>query len=182
MNLRSPDDLLTQQLRDIYSAEKQLSRALPRLSKAIQAQGLQSKLQERLEEGKVLLEAIDQVFDEFEITRGRQKCEAVEGMIEEASQHMEEIEPKQLLDAALLGDVQKIQHYCIAAWGTAAALARPLGKDSAVKTFEQALEHGKRFDKEMTELAVKEVNPAAMRLEGDEERPPGKSGSKSTKH
>ncbi|WP_119462551.1 DUF892 family protein [Rhodospirillaceae bacterium SYSU D60014] len=162
MKINSADDLFTNELRDIYSAEKQLSRALPRLTKAVQAESLRGKLQERVEEGQTILEAIDQVFEELEVSKGRKKCEAMEGLIEEANQLVEEIENETVLDAALIGAVQKVEHYCIAAWGTAAALGRALDQDTAVGAFEKALENGKRFDDEMTALAENEVNPAML--------------------
>jgi hypothetical protein len=74
------------------------------------------------------------------------------------SQHIEESENEILVEPLLLASIQKIEHYCIAAWGTAAAMGRLLGQESVVETMEQVLEEGKRFDEEMTRLAEQEVN------------------------
>lgn len=167
MNIKSPEDFFANELRDIYSAEKLLTRALPRLSKAVHTDSVRERLQERVEQGRVLLESMDQVFDELEVSKGRQKNQAIEGLIEDAQELSDSIKNEKVLDTALIGAVQKIEHYCIAAWGTAAALGRTLGHQSAVEAFERALEQGKSFDKQMTELAESEINPAM--LEGDEQ-------------
>ncbi len=96
------------------------------------------------------------------MSRGRPKNEAVEGLIDDAQTMVEGIKNEKVLDTALIGAVQKIEHYCIASWGIAAALGRALGCQPAVETFERALDEGKEFDKSMTELAVTEINPAAL--------------------
>jgi ferritin-like metal-binding protein YciE len=173
---RSPEDLLATELKQIYSAERQLSRALPKLKKQVASPGLQQMLDARREQGAALLEQLDDIFDEMEATKARPKNVAAEGLLEDVNQHVEEIDDEKLLDPVLLASIQKIEHYCIAAWGTAASLGRMLGEQAVVKTMEKVLEEGKRFDKEMTELAEREVNPAM--LDGGEPEAESRSGKR----
>jgi ferritin-like metal-binding protein YciE len=162
MALTSPTDLLTQELKEIHSAERQLSRALPKLAKAASSQRLREMLDQRREQGATLIEAIDEALEELGTTRARKKNDAIEGLIEDANQHVEEISDKKMLDAALIGAVQKVEHYCIAAWGTVASMGRLFEQGKVVEAMERALEEGKRFDQEMTQLAETEVNPAML--------------------
>jgi ferritin-like metal-binding protein YciE len=173
MALKSPTDLLTQELKEIHSGERQLSRALPKLAKAASSQRLSEMLEQRREQGATLIEAIDEALDELGTTRARKKNDAIEGLIDDANQHVDEIGDKKMLDAALIGAVQKIEHYCIAAWGTVASMGRLFEQAKVVEVMERALEEGKRFDQEMTQLAETEVNPAMLgqdeESEGEEE-------------
>lgn len=170
MPSRTARDLLVTELRDIYSAEKQLSKALPRLVKQVSHQGLRAKLEERVQENERLIEELDVAFETLGVSKGRKKCEAMEGLIEEANSLREEIEEPEVLDAALIGAVQKVEHYCLAAWGTAAAFGRAVGEDEAVQGLVRALDVGKEYDQELTELAEREVNPAMIRAsEGEED-------------
>jgi ferritin-like metal-binding protein YciE len=170
MALKSPTDMLTQELKEIHSAERQLSRALPKLAKAASSQRLREMLEQRREQGATLIEAIDEALEELGTTRARKKNDAIEGLIEDANQHVEEISDKKMLDAALIGAVQKVEHYCIAAWGTVASMGRLLEQEKVVEAMERVLEEGKRFDQEMTQLAETEVNPAML---GQDEEGPG---------
>jgi ferritin-like metal-binding protein YciE len=165
--MRSPGDLLATELKEIYSAERQLSRALPRLAKKVQSGRLREMLEERREQGAILIERLDDTLEQMQVSKSRQKNVAAEALIEDMTQHMEEVDNDMLLDPLLLASVQKIEHYCIAAWGTAAAMGRLLGQDKVVKTMEQVLNEGKRFDEQMTELAEQELNPRM--LDGGEE-------------
>jgi ferritin-like metal-binding protein YciE len=162
MVLRSPADLLTQEVKEIHSAERQLSRAMPKLAKAVSSQRLREMLEKRREQGATLIESIDEALEELGTTRARKKNDAIEGLIEGANQHIEEISDKKMLDAALIGAVQKIEHYCIAAWGTVASMGRLFEQQKTVEAMERALDEGKRFDQEMTQLAETEVNPAML--------------------
>ncbi len=174
MVLRSPTDLLTQEMKEIHSAERQLSRALPKLAKAASSQRLREMLEKRREQGATLIESVDEALEELGTTRARKKNDAIEGLIEDANQHVEEISDKKMLDAALIGAVQKIEHYCLAAWGTVASMGRLFEQQKVVEAMERALEEGKRFDQEMTQLADTAVNPAMLRQdeegEGEEEQ------------
>ena len=162
MAIRSPQDLLTQEVREIHSAERQLSRAIPKLAKAAGSEKLREMLQRRREQGAILIEALDEALEEMQVSKGRVKNVAIEGLIEDATQHVEEIEDEKMLDAALIGAVQKVEHYCIAAWGTTRSMGQLFGQQKVVEAMERALEEGKRYDEEMTQLAESEVNPALL--------------------
>ena len=162
MALKSPMDLLTQELKEIYSAERQLSRALPKLAKTVQSQRLREMLERRREQGGTLIEAIDEALEEIGTTKSRPKNPAMEGLLEDVNEHVDEIKDEAMLDAALLASIQKIEHYCIAAWGTAKSMGNLLGQEKVVEAMERALEEGKRYDEEMTQLAETEVNQAML--------------------
>lgn len=176
-----PHELLLTELREIHSAESQLTRALPRLTKAVESDTVRQMFERRLEEGQRLLEELDAAFEEMEASRGRKKNPAAEGLIADAQDHVQEIERGPALDAVLIGAIQKTEHYCIAAWGTAKAFAAALGEQTVVRAMERALEEGKRFDEELTRIAVDEVNPAMLaegEAELDEEEEPRRGGGR----
>ncbi|HVY82689.1 MAG TPA: DUF892 family protein [Steroidobacteraceae bacterium] len=161
------------ELQEIHSAENQLSRALPRLTKAVQSEQLQEMVERRQEEGERVLEEVAAALEELEESPGRRKNSAAEGLINSAREHTQEIQPGPALDAVLIGAVQKTEHYCIAAWGTARSLAQTAGERTAVKAMERALKEGKRYDEELTELAESEINPQLMPQEASEEEEEG---------
>ncbi len=159
---KSARDILVTELKEIHSAERQMSRAIPKLMKRIQSEPMKQKLQERLDQGATIIETLDDTFEKMEVTKARPKNVAAEGLIEDLNQLMEQIEDPKLLEPLLLAGVQKIEHYCIAAWGTAASLGRLLEERPVVQLMERVLEEGKRYDQELTELAEGELNPAML--------------------
>jgi ferritin-like metal-binding protein YciE len=168
---QSPDcnELLVLELQEIHSAETQLARALPRLTKAVQSEELQEMIQRRQQEGERLLEEVSSALEEMEESPGRRKNAAAEGLVNAAREHTQEIAPGPALDAALIAAIQKTEHYCIAAWGTARSLAQAAEQRTVVKAMERALKEGKRFDEELTQLAESEINPQLMPEEAGEE-------------
>jgi ferritin-like metal-binding protein YciE len=162
-------DLLVLELQEIHNAESQLSRVLPRLSKAVQADSLRELLDERLAEGGRIISDIETVLEELEESPGRKKNVAAEGLIDDAREHVQEIENGPALDAVLVGAIQKTEHYCIAAWGTARALAEAVGQQSASRAMARALKVGGPFDEQLTKLTEKELMPALLaEADGDE--------------
>jgi len=174
----SPDanGLLAMELQDIHNAESQLSRALPRLSKAAQSQTLREMLEQRLEEGGRIIKDVETVFDELDASPRRRKNIAAEGLINDAREHVQEIEPGPALDAVLIDAVQKTEHYCIAAWGTARSLAQAVGQKTASRAMDRALKEGGPFDEQLTELSEREITPAL--LSGETEGEEDESGSR----
>jgi ferritin-like metal-binding protein YciE len=166
---RSPEDILTIELKEIYSAERQLSRAIPKLTKKVASDRLRQMLEQRREQGAELIQELDETFDAMDVTKARPKNVAAEGLLEDVNQHLDDIEDKKLVDAVLLASMQKVEHYCIAAWGTAASVGRLLGQQQVVKTMERVLDEGKQFDAEMTKLAESEVNPRMLEEDESEE-------------
>ena len=163
-----PMDMLHTELAGIYSAENQLTKAAPRLSKAVENETLREMLDRRVEQAEQLIEEIDAIFAEMKHTLPRKKNVAAEGLLRDAVQHLQEIPRGPALDATLSGAVQKLEHYCIAAWGTTRSFAQAMGEETTVEVMERVLEEGKAMDEELTELAEGEVNPAMLEA-GEEE-------------
>lgn len=185
MKLQSPEDLLVEELRDIHSAERQLQRAMPRLVRMVETEGLQDAMQTRLEQGQRLIEDLDDALEELGAGKGRRKNVAAEGLLENAAELVDDIQEPLLRDAALTGAIQKLEHYCIAAWGTSRSIAQSLGKQSVVECMERVLEQGKQQDEELTRLAETEIYPALMdggtqQSEGGEGRSRSQSGGQSS--
>jgi ferritin-like metal-binding protein YciE len=167
----SPDatELLLLELQEIHSAENQLSRMLPRIIKAAESEKLQQMLEERQQQGERLIQELESVFDEMEQSPGRKKNVAAEGLINDMREHVQEIEQGPALDTVLIAAIQKTEHYCIAAWGTARSLAQAVGEETTVEAMERALEEGKTMDEQLTQLAEQEITPQLLAAEEAEE-------------
>jgi ferritin-like metal-binding protein YciE len=167
----SPDgtELLVKELQEIHSAETQLSRVLPRLAKAVESETFREKLEERLAQGERLISDVETCLEGMDESPGRKKNVAAEGLINDAREHVQEIETGPALDTVLIGAVQKTEHYCIAAWGTVRALGDALGQKELVQAMERALKEGKQYDEDLTQLAESEVTPALLAQGSEEE-------------
>jgi ferritin-like metal-binding protein YciE len=168
-SIHSPQELLANEIREIYSAERQLSRVLPRLARKTDSSRLREMLDQRRERAAALIERLDEALEEMSISKGRQKNVAAEGLIDDMNHHLDEVDNEGFRDPLLLAAMQKIEHYCIAAWGTAAAMGRLLGEHKVAQAMERVLAEGKEFDNELTRLAEEEVNPRMMEGEGEED-------------
>lgn len=168
---RGGAELLALELQQIRSAESELSRVLPSLAQAVESEELRELLQLREQQGKRILGELEAAFDELEEDppQKQKKNPAAEGLIEAAQEHVREIEEGPALDAALIAGIQKVEHYCIAAWGTARSLAKATGHKTTVRAMEQELNDGKRLDEKLTELAEKEITPALLAEELEDE-------------
>jgi ferritin-like metal-binding protein YciE len=165
----SGSELIVLELQEIHSAETQLSRVLPRLAKAVESDKLREMIEERLTEGETLISDVEAALEALEASPGRKKNVAAEGLINDAREHVQEIEAGPALDTVLIGAIQKTEHYCIAAWGTVRALAEATGLQDAAQAMERALNEGKAYDERLTELAESEVTPALLALEAQGE-------------
>ena len=168
MAIKTADDLFLDELKDIYSAEKQAIRAYPRVAKKISSEELKAAVQEHLEQTKGQVERLDQVFEILEKRSGGKTCEAMKGLVEEAGEDIEELERGPVLDAALIGGLQRMEHYEIAAYGTVVALAEAMGQTEIQQLLEQTLQEEKDADENLTEVS-REVNRKAIGEQGDEE-------------
>ncbi|MEI7035229.1 ferritin-like domain-containing protein [Fulvimonas yonginensis] len=170
MSIKSMQDLFIHELSDIYSAEKQLAKALPRLSRAADNQELSKAFDKHLEETRGQIERIDQVVDQLDLRLKRMKCQGMEGLVDEAREIIETIPQGALRDAALIAGAQKAEHYEIASYGTLCALAKQLGHQDAAKLLSQTLEEEKATDKRLTELAEQGANQEAAQASRGGER------------
>jgi len=162
MTIKTTRELLIDELRDIYHAEKQLVRALPKMAKAAKSPKLRQAFEQHLDETKGQVERLEQVFEQMDTRSSGKRCEAMEGLIEEAKEMMEEIKTREVLDAALIMGAQKVEHYEIAAYGSACALAEALGQNDIKQLLEETLNEEKAADQKLNQLAISEVNNAAL--------------------
>ncbi len=162
MAVKTMQDLFIEELRDIYHAEKQLVRALPKMARAASSADLKAAFQDHLEETKEQVGRIEQIFDTLDQRKRAKPCEAMEGLIEEAKEMMEEIETPEVLDVALIGGAQKVEHYEIASYGTLAAMAKSLGHKEAQQLLEITLKEEKAADEKLNKIGVSNVNKKAL--------------------
>jgi ferritin-like metal-binding protein YciE len=153
--------LFVHELKDIYSAEKQLVRALPKMAKAASSADLKAAFEEHLEVTKAQVERLEEIFASLEIGSRGPKCEGMAGLIEEGSSLMEKDAEPAVLDAGLIASAQKVEHYEIASYGTLLTYARQLGHEDAAALLEETLAEEKETDVKLTELAETEINAEA---------------------
>jgi ferritin-like metal-binding protein YciE len=163
MAVKTMQDLLIDELRDIYHAEKQLTRALPKMARAASNGQLKEAFTQHLEETRGQIERLEQVFELLDTrTRGK-PCHAMEGLIEEAKEIMEMGLEPELLDVALIAAAQKVEHYEIAGYGTLVALAQASGFSEAAQLLQETLDEEKKTDQLLNKLAISDVNMKAMK-------------------
>ena len=166
MATKTMQDLLIEELRDIYHAEKQITKALPKLAKAAHSEQLRQAFELHLEQTRGQVERLEQVFEELD-TRSRGKhCEAMEGLINEAREILEMGLAPEVQDAALIAAAQKVEHYEIASYGTVHAYATACGLTKVAQLLEQTLNEEKDTDKKLNSLAINDVNKKAIQASG----------------
>jgi len=162
MKMKSFEDLFHHELKDLYSAEKQLTKALPKMAKAASNEELRQAFEDHLEETEGQIERLEQIFKQLEIPTTRvQKCKAMEGLIEEGKEILEEDMEPELLDAALICAAQRVEHYEIAAYGCARTFAQRLGYGEIADLLQTTLDEEGNADKKLTEIAESVVNQEA---------------------
>lgn len=162
------EDLLTEELKDLYSAENQIIKALPKMAKTAQSQELRRAFEEHLEQTRQQARRLEQACEELGVSPRGKKCVGMEGLIEEGKEVMEEELDMDTIDAGLIGAAQKVEHYEMAAYGTAAAHARQLGFNKVVNLLGKTLEEEKATDEKLTKLAENMVNIQAAMQDVDE--------------
>lgn len=154
--------LYVEQLKDIYSAESQLLKALPKMAKAARSQELRQGFEKHLEQTKGHVERLEQIFSSLDESPKGKKCMGMQGLIEEGEEVIQEESATDALDAGLIAAAQRVEHYEIAAYGSVHAFAELLGDDDSVNLLQQTLDEEKETDKKLTELSV-EINKQAMK-------------------
>ncbi|MGF6698203.1 ferritin-like metal-binding protein YciE [Paraburkholderia sp. MM5496-R1] len=162
MPTKTLKDLFIHSLSDIYSAEKQMTKSLPRMARAATNPGLRSAFETHLEETQGQIERIDQVVEASGIKLKRVKCVAMDGLVEEGQEQIDEIEKGPVLDTALIAAAQKVEHYEIAAYGSLIALAKQLGETAAVTLLNETLQEEKATDDKLSLLAEEKVAAEAL--------------------
>jgi ferritin-like metal-binding protein YciE len=161
VKLNSLNDLLIKELRDLYSAEKQIIKALPKMAKAASSEALQEALLEHLEVTKEQAARLEQIFETLSISSRGPKCAAMEGLIKEGDELLEEDSVPAVLDAALIGAAQRVEHYEMAGYGVARTFARLLGQGQIAELLQKTLDEEGDADEKLTELAESEINVEA---------------------
>jgi len=161
MKIQTLEDLLTDKLKDLYSAENQIVKALPKMAKTTQSRELRSAFEEHLRQTENHVRRLEQACNDLNISPKGKKCVGMEGVIEEGKEIMTNGSDPSTLEAGLIGAAQKVEHYEIAAYGTAAAHARQLGFNSVAQLLDQTLEEEKMTDEKLTKIAKNEINVQA---------------------
>jgi ferritin-like metal-binding protein YciE len=154
--------LMIEQLRDAYSAEKQALRAMPRLMRKATAQSLKNALQMHVEQTEGQVERLERALEIMDARPGRKVCEGMRGLIEEAQGELEDHDKGPILDVVIVAAQQRMEHYEIAAYGTMASLAEAAGEKEVARLLAQTLKEEKQTDEKLTQLAEREINPTAL--------------------
>lgn len=163
MILENLDKLFAHELKDLYSAENQLLKALPKMEEAANHGDLKAAFQKHLGETKKQVERLTKVFESLEFEPGGHRCRGMEGIIEEGADMITMEADEHVRDAGLIAAAQRIEHYEIAGYGTAVALAEKLGKNEAADLLRASLEEEGRTDRDLTHLAERVINFKALR-------------------
>jgi ferritin-like metal-binding protein YciE len=160
-NRKNLGDLFAETLKDIYFAEKQILRALPKMAREAESPELKQAFETHRDETEGQVERLNQVFEQLDLPARGKTCEAIVGIIDEAKEIMEEFKGAEALDAGLAASAQAVEHYEIARYGTLKTWARQLGLDDAAKLLDDTLQEEIKADQLLTKLAMSTVNKKA---------------------
>lgn len=155
------NDLFVHEIKDLYSAESQLTAALPKLSEKASNEKLKKAFEDHLEETKKQRERLEKIGELCNFSVKGEKCAAMEGLIKEGQEVMEKDAPDAVMDAALIAAAQRVEHYEIAGYGTACTYADMLGYKEAKELLEETLKEEKSADSKLNDLALSSVNEEA---------------------
>jgi ferritin-like metal-binding protein YciE len=168
-------ELYIDELKDIYSAEKQLTKALPKMAKAASSPDLRKGFEGHLKQTEGHVQRLEQIFTMLEEKAGGKKCMGMEGLVKEGSEIMGEDFEDDVMDAALISAAQRVEHYEIAAYGTVSTYADLLGEPKQASLLRQTLEEEKQTDQKLTDLS-KKINVEANKSDSDPvKRKPGRA-------
>jgi len=167
MPVNTLEDLLVEQLRDLYDAEKQLVRALPKMAEAANSEDLQQAIQSHLEETKNQVSRLERVFQELDRPAKGKTCQAMRGLVEEGGEALDGDSP--LTDLAIIAAAQRVEHYEISAYGTARAMAQQLGQEAVASILEETEEEEKAADSKLTDIATDLLGQVGSGMETEEQ-------------
>lgn len=153
MNAEQLNELLLDEIKDIYHAEKQLVKALPKMAKACESEDLAGALKEHLAETQNQVVRLEKVFQLLKTPPKAKTCKAMQGLVEEGSEAVEDHDPGAIRDLAIIGAAQRVEHYEISAYGTARALAEQVGNMQIAKLLQQTEDEEKGADEKLSEIA-----------------------------
>lgn len=162
MKLDTLKKLYVEELRDVYNAENQLLKALPKMAKGASSDELKQAFEDHLEQTRGHVERLEEIFEGLDEKASGKTCKAMKGLIEEGSEILKEEGEESVLDAGIIAAAQKVEHYEIATYGTLRTWANLLGEDEAADLLQQTLDEEGEADKHLNELAEEIVNPEAL--------------------
>ena len=163
MKLNTLQDLLIEELQDLYDAESQILKALPKMAKAASAPQLRQAFEEHLQQTQTHVERLDRVFQQFGAKAKGKTCKAMQGLITEGEEMIKEKADPAVRDAGLIAAAQRVEHYEMAGYGTVRTYARQLGQQQAASLLQQTLDEEGMTDKKLTQLAESLINLEAER-------------------
>ena len=178
MEMESLKELYIEELKDLYSAEKQLVKALPKMAKNATNPELQQAFTQHLEETEGHVERLEQIFEMLGERAGGKKCKGMEGLIEEAKELLEEDASEEVLDAGLISKAQHVEHYEMAGYGTVRTYAQQLGLDDQADLLQQTLNEEGNANELLTQIAESSVNLEAEEGAEEEEESTGRRGDR----
>ena len=168
-------ELYIDELRDLYNAETQLTKALPKMAKASSHAELRQAFEEHLRETSEHVSRLEQIFEMLEEKATGKKCLGMEGLVKEGAETLQRDYEDAVMDAAIISAAQRVEHYEIAGYGTAREFAQLLGDEEQVSLLEQTLDEEKLTDERLTQLA-EEINPQAREADGGRQEEEGEAG------
>jgi ferritin-like metal-binding protein YciE len=169
ITMDSLEALLHDQLKDLYSAEQQLTKALPRMARAVATPQLRQAIENHLRETEGHVDRLDRIAEHLEVSLRGKKCKGMEGLIEEGKEVLEEEGDESVLDAGIIAAAQRVEHYEISAYGSARALAERLGLSEVVQLLQESLDEESAADEKLTQISEQIVLDASPVVEGENE-------------
>ena len=161
-DVKTMEDLFLEEIRDLLDAEKQITKALPKMAKAATSEELGTAFTDHLEQTRGHIERLENIFASIGAKSGGVKCKGMEGLLKEGDEMVHLTEPGMVRDAGLIAAAQRVEHYEMAGYGSARTFAQLLGRSEASDLLEETLEEEKETDQTLTEIAESMVNQRAM--------------------
>ena len=159
--MKNLEELFEHQLKDLYSAEDQLTKALPKMLKNAHNSKLKKAFEDHLEETKEHKARLEEICDELDIDPKGETCKAMKGLIKEAEDFLDEVKDPEVKDAGMIAEAQRVEHYEISGYGTAVRYAKELGHDSIAKKLQKTLDEEYQADETLNDLAEDRLNRKA---------------------
>ena len=162
MKMETLQDLFIDELKDLYNAENQLIKALPKMAKGASSAELRTAFEDHLEQTLGHVERLEHIFQKLNVSPKGKRCKAMKGLIKEGSERLDEFEDQAVCDAGIIAAAQRVEHYEIAGYGCARTFAHLLGQHEAADLLQRTLDEESETDKRLTEIAESTINPEAM--------------------
>ncbi len=175
-DVRTMEDLFLEEIRDLLDAEKQITKALPKMAKATESEDLKEAFEGHLEQTRGHVTRLERIFTSIGVKSGGVKCKAMEGLLKEGDEMVSITEPGPVRDAGLIAAAQRVEHYEMAGYGSARTFAQLLGRTEAADLLGRTLNEEKETDEHLTDIAESMINQRAMGESGDSGARTGRAG------